>query len=96
MKERDTMKKFSKTDWKVLENMSDDDINFSDIPKLPNAFFKRARLWEPQTKVKVTLELDEDLLEWFKQEKDEWEVRIQRALRLYVETHKEYSKILEA
>ena len=82
------MKKSSKTDWKAIESMDDGEIDFSDIPKLPKAFFKRAKVWHPHSKVKVTVELDEDLLKWFKEENDDWEGRIQTALRLYVETHK--------
>jgi len=86
------MKNSSKTDWKALESMTDEEIDYSDIPQLPNAFFKRAKIWPPHSKVKVTVELDEDLLQWFKSENDDWESRIQTALRLYVETHKEYLK----
>lgn len=86
------MKKSTKTDWKALETMDDEEIDCSDIPKLPDVFFQRAKTWHPQSKVKVTVELDEDLLQWFKAENDDWEARIQTALRLYVETHKEYRK----
>ncbi len=86
------MKKSSKTDWKALASMTDDEIDYSDIPTLPNVFFKRARVWRPQPKVSVTVELDEDILEWFKAEDEDWEARIQTALRLYVEANKAYLK----
>ncbi|MEE4357742.1 MAG: BrnA antitoxin family protein [Desulfococcaceae bacterium] len=92
MREKDIMRKSSETDWKALESMTDEEIDYSDIPKLPNSFFKRAKRWHPHSKVKVTVELDEDLLQWFKEENDDWQARIQTALRLYVETHKEYQK----
>ncbi|WP_353740347.1 BrnA antitoxin family protein [Desulfonema magnum] len=36
--------------------------------------------------VTVTVELDENLLQWFKAESEDWEAQIQTALRLYVET----------
>ncbi|WP_207687097.1 BrnA antitoxin family protein [Desulfonema limicola] len=87
------MKKSSKTDWKALESMTDEEIDHSDIPKLPSIFFKHAKKWHPQSKVKITVELDEDLLQWFKEENDDWESRMQTALRLYVETHKESRRI---
>jgi uncharacterized protein (DUF4415 family) len=85
------MKKSSKTDWKNLASMTDDEIDYSDIPPLPETFFKRAKVWRPKSKVKVTVELDKDILEWFKCESaEDWEGRIQTALRLYVEANKAY------
>ena len=72
--------------------MTDEKIDYSDIPKLPDTFFRRTKVWHPHPKVKVTMELDEDLLQWFKNENNDWETQVQTALRLYVETHKEYRK----
>jgi len=86
------MKKPSKTDWEGLAAMTDDDIDYSDIPPLPDTFFKRAKMWRTQQKVSVTFELDADILEWFKMESDDWNARIQTALRLYVEANKAYRK----
>ena len=80
----------SRTDWDALTQMSDADIDYSDIPPLPERFFREARLWQ-QPKVTVTVEMDADLLEWFKAESEDWEARLQAALRLYVEVHKAYS-----
>ncbi|CAK8719623.1 3-oxoacyl-ACP synthase [Candidatus Electronema halotolerans] len=84
-------KESSKTDWAALENMTDAEIDFSDISRLPKAFFERAELWQPKNKVNVTVAIDEDLLQWFKAASDDWEGRMQAALRLYVETHKAFS-----
>ncbi|MFO7885051.1 MAG: BrnA antitoxin family protein [Desulfobacteraceae bacterium] len=84
------MKKSSKTDWEALTSMTDDEIDYSDIPPLPDAFFKRAKVWHPQPKVSVTVEIDADILEWFKSEAEDWEARVQTALRLYVEANKAY------
>jgi uncharacterized protein (DUF4415 family) len=36
--------------------------------------------------------MDADVLEWFTSESDNWEARLQAALRLYVETHKAYQQ----
>ncbi len=44
------MKKPSETDWEALASMTDDEIDYSDIPPLPETFFKRAKLWRPQPK----------------------------------------------
>jgi len=72
--------------------MSDEEIDYSDIPLLDERFFQRARLWPQQPKVAVTVEMDADMLEWFKREGDDWEARLLAALRLYVETHKAYQE----
>ena len=37
----------SKTDWKRLFEMTDTDIDLSDIPELDEAFFEGARLFVP-------------------------------------------------
>lgn len=84
------MKKPSETDWEALASMTDDEIDYSDIPPLSDTFFRRAKVWRPQPKVAVTVELDADILEWFKEEAGDWEAIIQIALRLYVEANKAY------
>ena len=44
------LKKKSKTDWDKLHNMSDTDIDYSDIPPLDSEFFKKGELRMPKTK----------------------------------------------
>jgi uncharacterized protein (DUF4415 family) len=70
------MSKQSKTDWKALEAMTDEEIDYSDIPPLPDAFFERARLWQPKKQVTVTMHLDSDVLEWFQKQDQDWEKRM--------------------
>lgn len=38
------LSKYSKTDWKRLDEMSDEEINLSDIPPLDESFFANAKL----------------------------------------------------
>jgi uncharacterized protein (DUF4415 family) len=83
------MSKQSQTDWKALEAMTDKEIDYSDIPPLTDSFFERAKLWRPQKKVTVTMRLDSDILEWFQAQDRDWEKRVQAALRIYIEAHKE-------
>ena len=80
------MKKQSKTDKKRLNEMSDKDINLDDIPELDDAFFKNAQLQLPH-KQAVTMRLDSDVLEWFKNQGKGYQTRINRLLRKYMETH---------
>src|ERR1039457_4846499 len=55
-----------KTDFKRLREMRDRDIDYSDIPKLDEAFWGTAKLTMPATKDRVTIRLDHDLVEWLK------------------------------
>lgn len=51
---------------KLLE-MSDEEIDFSDIPELDEAFFQNAKLVEkkPRTEA-ISIRIDVDTLEWFR------------------------------
>jgi len=89
MSERDTSK-HSQTDWQKLEAMTDEEIDYSDIPPLDDDFFARATLRLPQQpQVVVTMQVDPDVFAWFDAQEDGWERRIRAALRIYVEAHKE-------
>ena len=84
------MKNTSKTNWERIDALSDDDIDTSDIPALSESFFSRATWQKARAPVEVTLHLDPELLAWFKAQGDEYEKRINAALRLYAEAHKTY------
>ncbi len=78
------MPKHSKTDWDRLANMKDEDIDFTDIPELSEDFFRNAQLRLPG-KQAVTIRLDADVLEWFKQQGPGYQTRINQLLRQYME-----------
>ena len=69
--------------------MADEDVDTSDIPPLDEAFFASARLRVPENKISVTLDVDADVLEWFKAQGEEFRSRINAALRIYAEAHQE-------
>ncbi|HIF51815.1 MAG TPA: 3-oxoacyl-ACP synthase [Thiotrichaceae bacterium] len=75
-----------KTNIKTLDNMKDSDINFDDIPELDDAFFKNAQIKLPE-KQSVTIRMDSDVLDWFKQQGKGYQTRINKLLRSYMETH---------
>lgn len=85
------MNKREETDWERIDAMSDEMIDTSDIPPLTESFFERATLRKPKYPISVTLKLDPEVLAWFKTQGDEYEQRINAALRIYVEAHKSYS-----
>ncbi len=80
------MKKTSGTDWQRLDTMNDDEIDTSDIPELDEEFFNQADLRLP-VKKPVTIRLDSDVLEWFKEQGQGYQTRINNLLRKYMETH---------
>lgn len=93
MSERDTSK-HSRTDWQKLDVMTDEEIDYSDIPSLDDNFFARATLRLPhQPKVIVTMQVDPDVFAWFNAQEDGWGQRIRAALRIYVEAHKEQQPV---
>lgn len=76
----------TKTDWKRLAKMKDKDIDTSDIPELDAAFFKQADIRLPEKKP-VTIRLDADVIDWFKEQGQGYQTRINKLLRSYMEVH---------
>jgi uncharacterized protein (DUF4415 family) len=48
-----------------------------------------AKLRLPGKKISMTVSVDADVLEWFKAQGEEFQNRINAALRIYAEAHKE-------
>ena len=69
--------------------MTDEEIDTSDIPPLDETFFANARLRMPGKRVPVTLDVDADVLEWFKAQGEDFRHRINAALKIYAEAHKQ-------
>ena len=88
-------KKKSKTDWDKLEKMSDQDIDYSDIPPLDSEFFRKGKLRMPKSKPLISIRLDPDVLEWFKSQGSGYQTRMNAVLRMYMEAQ-EHNKSLES
>jgi uncharacterized protein (DUF4415 family) len=73
-----------KTDFKRLREMRDEDIDYSDIPKLDVNFWKTAKLTMHAPKDRVTIRLDHDLVEWLKKKGSGYQTRINAILRSYM------------
>lgn len=86
MKAKNTIRE-SRTDWNRLTEMSDSEIDLSDIPRLDKSFFKRAKLRMPKRKKSISLRLDPDVLDWFKHGGRGYQTRINAVLQAYVEAH---------
>ncbi|MDQ3815619.1 MAG: BrnA antitoxin family protein [Armatimonadota bacterium] len=84
------LKSSSATDWEKIDKLTDEEIDTSDIPPLDADFFARAELRMPQ-KSTVTLNVDTDVLEWFKAQGGQFQDKMNAALRIYAEAHKQAS-----
>jgi uncharacterized protein (DUF4415 family) len=82
------MSNSSKTDWDRIGALADEGIDTSEIPALGEAFFSKAALRTPSQPVTVTVKVDPDVLAWFQSQGDQYEDRMNAALRIYVEAHK--------
>lgn len=81
-------RKSIKSDLKKVDAIKGGDIDYSDIPELDGAFFKKALSdWTPRKKT-VTIRLDEDVLGWLKGRGRGYQTRINKLLRQYMEAGK--------
>ncbi len=76
----------SETDWERLEKMTDEEIDYSDIPPLGEDFFAHAELRLPRPKQTVTIRLDAEVVDWFKSQGKGYQTRINAVLQMYIQS----------
>jgi len=81
------MKHGSRTDWARVDAMRDEDIDYTDNPKLEADFFAEATQWTGP-KQQITLWLDSDVLQFFRAQGKDYQERINVVLRQYMEAQK--------
>ena len=90
MKKSATSRK-SRSDWKRVNALKDDRIDFSDTPELTPEMFARAvvrRGLEPvPRKEQLTIRVDSDVLEWYRKQGPGYQTRINALLRAYMQEH---------
>ncbi len=69
-----------------LRRLDESPIDYSDIPELDDAFFERARLERSLVKKQLTIRLDSDVLDWVKRHGRGYQTRINRILRVVMES----------
>lgn len=87
-------KRKGKTDWERVKALSEEDIEqaaLSDADAQPStaAFWKDATLYMPGPKQSITLRLDRDMLEWYKQQGRGYQTRMNAVLRAYMDNRKQ-------
>ena len=70
---------------KEMSNIPDGDIDTSDIPELDDSFWETAKLVQPITKKAISLRVDSDVLQWFKDRGKGYQSLMNTVLRSYVE-----------
>jgi uncharacterized protein (DUF4415 family) len=90
MKKPATSRK-SQTDWKRVDALPDQRIDFSDTPQLTPEMFAHAvvrRGLKPVArKRQLTLRIDSDVLEWYRRQGPGYQTRINALLRAYMQEH---------
>ncbi len=66
--------------------MKDADIDYSDIPRLDKSLLKKATMPWPPEKKQLTIRLDADVLDWLKRHGKGYQTRINRILRVVMES----------
>lgn len=82
----------SQTDWASLRQEDDNQIDYSDIPATTEDFWKDAKVVMPLHKVPLSLRLDEDIIDYFKQQGRGYQSKINAVLKAYVHAHLDKSK----
>ena len=82
-----SLKRKSQTNWERVDNLTDDEIDPSDIGPLDEDFFKHAELIIPPPKKSLTLRMDADVLDWFREQGRGYQTRINAILRTYMKAH---------
>ncbi len=82
------MKINSETNWDFLKTATDSEIDASDIPPLDDDFFDNAELRLAKGKVSILVNLDEEVVNWYKKSGNDFQSLINTALRHYAETHR--------
>ncbi len=77
----------SGTDWERLHGMKDKDIDTSDIPVIDRTMLKKMVVRMPEKKSAVSIRLDPRVIEWFREQGQGYQTRINAVLRSYVEAH---------
>ena len=84
------MSNILKTNWDKVDNLKDEDIDYSDNPEVTDEMFQLMQFREPEKKG-IYIKLDNDVIEFFKKTNKHYQVTINKVLKAYkqsVEKHR--------
>ena len=76
------------TDYERLDNMKDEDIDYSDIPETNEALWANAKIVDHGNKKLISLRIDQDTLAWFKNQGGRYQRLMNDVLKHYMQVHK--------
>jgi len=79
-------KRSIKSDLPRIDRLRDREIDYTDIPPLDKSFLKKATAAWPPVKKQLTIRLDADVLAWLKGHGRGYQTRINRILRVVMES----------
>lgn len=82
----------SQTDKKKLHIVHDNDIDYTDIPATTADFWADAESYMPSQKTHVSMRLDNEIIQFFKQKGQGYQSRINAVLKAYVRNHSPLDK----
>ena len=85
-----------KTDWARVKALTDEEVEEAarsdpDAQPTDDEFWKDAELVMPRTKRSVSIRLDPDVLDWFKEQGRGYQTRMNAVLRSYMNANREQS-----
>jgi uncharacterized protein (DUF4415 family) len=81
-------KKSITSDLKRIDEMKDEDIDYSDSPELDDSFFTQQAIQLPKAKDVITLRVDHEVVEWFKNHGKGYQTKMNAVLKMYVKSHR--------
>ena len=86
-----TISNKSQTDWKRVDAQTDENIDLSETPEISAEMFARAMVRRglkiAPRKTQLTLRVDSDVLDWYKQHGAGYQTKINALLRAYMDAH---------
>ncbi len=76
----------SLTDWEYVNNLTDEEIDTSDIPLLDEDWFAQATIRWPKPEKTIAIGVDAEVVNWFQLLGQGYQSRINTVLRTYMET----------
>ena len=80
----------SKQSIKDLATKPDDAIDYSDITELDDQFWDNAKIQLPETKQRITVRFDADMVKWFKSQGRGYQTKMNAVLRSFYESQKRH------
>jgi uncharacterized protein (DUF4415 family) len=83
----------SRTDWAALEAMTEEEIDYSDIPPLSDEFFENAVMRVQAPQADNLIQLDPEVMAWFRSQRAEYKSLINSVLRRYMENRSDRQSV---